>query len=528
MVANYNLYKIFKMKNSSNHSYILSLISLVLVFVPVSCNKNTDKNSVQDCTSQLIKVFAEDEGAATKTTLNGVSTSWIAGTDKIGIFSDKARSASGGAGDIVSNVGFTAQSSAKQSHFTGTMYWGEEGASHTFFAYYPYATGTAAVTAVPVSLPSAQTQSSANSTAHIGALDFLVATPLTVTSPTGTDAVANELNLKYNHVFSIIEFRIKGSGTLSQVRLTGASPLACEGAIDLTQNPGSNNYTINHISTSNNVTVTLTTPVSLNSTTAPSVYMMVLPGTQIQDLQIAVNVNGSWNDMLKTQPTGGFFRGKKYVVSLNTEDGRWSTNVFTDTRDSKVYNYKAIGTQIWMTENLAYLPSVSATSAQSLTDANYHVYGYTGTDLTAAKATTNYTTYGVLYNWPAAMTACPTGWRLPAYADWITLFTYLGGVEDAFGWTNAGGKMKEAGMDHWTLPNGGATNESGFTGLPGGYRLSDGTYNYQNDYGFWWSATISGTDSNKAWLSTLYNMDSYARSGTNNKMLGLSVRCIKN
>ena len=155
--------------------------------------------------------------------------------------------------------------------------------------------------------------------------------------------------------------------------------------------------------------------------------------------------------MSKIPPAGGFVRGKKYVVTLNTAHVGWN-DAIQDSRDSQIYQYKTIGTQVWMTENLAYLPSVVGPGTGSNSTAYYYVYGYDGTDVDAAKATSNYTTYGVLYNWPAAMSGaasssadpsgvqgiCPTGWHLPSDAEWTTLTDYLEGE------SVAGGKMKEA------------------------------------------------------------------------------------
>lgn len=172
-------------------------------------------------------------------------------------------------------------------------------------------------------------------------------------------------------------------------------------------------------------------------------------------------------------------------------------NGFTDPRDGNHYNVVKIGNQVWMAENLKYLPSVVGSGTGSLTIPYYYVYGYNGTDVAAAKGTANYTTYGVLYNWPAAMAGsassaanpsgvqgvCPTGWHLPSDAEWTQLTDYLGGEGVA------GGKLKEAGTAHWQSPNTGATNETGFTALPGGYRYDDGSFDGIGDGGFWWSAT---------------------------------------
>ena len=82
---------------------------------------------------------------------------------------------------------------------------------------------------------------------------------------------------------------------------------------------------------------------------------MILPGPQSENLQIAVKIDGNWKEMSKPQPDGGFVRGKKYLVTLNTAGAGWNAAI-QDTRDSQIYQYKTIGTQVWMTENLAYLP----------------------------------------------------------------------------------------------------------------------------------------------------------------------------
>ena len=480
-------------------------------------------------TAQTVQEQGVTNAPGTKTTLEEIvdggetrwETHWIANTDKIGIFSPQAKATSDGtpAANPAKNLAFTAQASAKNSNFTGTIFWGSA-EDHHFYAYYPRNTDFSGErTVVPVSLPWAQTQSAAGNSDHIGALDFMVATPKTVTPP-------GAVNLTFNHVFSIMEFQITGSGSLSAVRLTGTNALACTGTIDLTQTPGVDDiaYTIAQTSTSQTVTVTLGSAASLSTTTAVSVFMMILPGTQSGDITIELEIGGSWKSMTKTPPAGGFVRGKKYNIA-----------VLHDSRDGNLYSYKTIGTQVWMTKNLAYLPAVSPPNVWSNTEPYYYVYGYSGTVVSEAKATSNYTTYGVLYNWPAAMSGaasssadpsgvqgiCPTGWHLPSDAEWTTLTTYLGGE------SVAGGKMKEAGESHWTSPNTGATNESGFTALPGGYRDTNGSFGYFGIYGSWWSSTEGST--NSAWhrglFCTLSNVlrDYYYVY----KDSGFSVRCLR-
>jgi uncharacterized protein (TIGR02145 family) len=155
------------------------------------------------------------------------------------------------------------------------------------------------------------------------------------------------------------------------------------------------------------------------------------------------------------------------------------------------YNYETvqIGEQCWFAENCRYIPSVSPSSEGSDTEPYYYVYDYQGTDVTAAKATENYETYGVLYNWPAVMTEgiCPSEWHIPSDGEFMEFADFLGGEVFFL----EGGKMKEAGYDHWNPPNTGATNSSGFTGLPGGYSSPDG-FGGIGTQGGWWSATDFG------------------------------------
>jgi len=208
-------------------------------------------------------------------------------------------------------------------------------------------------------------------------------------------------------------------------------------------------------------------------------------------------------------------------------------NGFTDPRDNNHYNVVKIGNQIWMAENLKYLPSVDGPETGSQTTPHYYVYGYNGTNVTDAKATANYNTYGVLYNWPAAMNGaassttnpsgvqgvCPDGWHVPSDAEWTELTDYLGGTSDA------GGKLKETGTTHWASPNTGATNETGFTALPGGGRDTDGGFDGISYGGGWWSSTEGDTYS--AWFRYLFYDSSNVYRYYNFKSMGFSVRCLR-
>jgi uncharacterized protein (TIGR02145 family) len=198
-------------------------------------------------------------------------------------------------------------------------------------------------------------------------------------------------------------------------------------------------------------------------------------------------------------------------------------------RDNKNYKAVKIGTQWWMAENLAYLPKVSPPSAGSDTAKYYYVYDYSGTDVSVAKASSNYNTYGVLYNWPAAKASCPTGWHLPGDDEWKQLELTLGMSQqqaDTTGWrgTDQGGQMKSS--TGWNdIGNG--INTSGFTALPAGYRYSNGSFMYIGREVCWWSSTeFSSNDiwyrfvtrpTNKVQRNHKYSLRMYA----------WSVRCVK-
>ena len=137
-------------------------------------------------------------------------------------------------------------------------------------------------------------------------------------------------------------------------------------------------------------------------------------------------------------------------------------------------------------------------------------------------STTYAATYGKLYNWYAVNDPgglCPEGWHVATDAEYSMLSTCLGG--DAV----AGGKMKETGTSHWNSPNTGATNSSGFTGLPGGYRNPSGSFVAIGTLGIWWSSTEDVPDN--GWNRYVsYSLANLYRN-TNDKNFGSSVRCVR-
>jgi len=209
------------------------------------------------------------------------------------------------------------------------------------------------------------------------------------------------------------------------------------------------------------------------------------------------------------------------IVTDKPADSKTTDFKFVECTDVDGNHYVVvhIGNQSWMAENLRYLPSVTSPGICSYTTPCYNVYGYNGTDITAAKATANYTTYGVLYNWEAAKAAIPAGWHLPTDAEWKKLTNFLGGSFEA------GAKLKETGTMHWFRDNSLTTNESGFSAIPGGVRNFDGSFLEIGDYSIWWSAT-EDIPSN-AWSRSVGYRDSGVYEGSYIKKLGFSVRCVK-
>jgi len=195
--------------------------------------------------------------------------------------------------------------------------------------------------------------------------------------------------------------------------------------------------------------------------------------------------------------------------------------------DGNVYNTVTIGTQTWMAENLKTTKYNDNTPIPLVT--NNVVWSGLSTPAYCwynNNATAFLTTYGALYNWYVVDTAgnggknvCPTGWHTPDSTEWTTLTVYLGGENVA------GGKLKEFGTFNWLSPNTGATDESGFTALPGGCRFYDGTFGDLSSEGCWWSSTKGSRGGAYYWYLFYSNSSMYRYSYETQS--GFSVRCLK-
>jgi uncharacterized protein (TIGR02145 family) len=198
-----------------------------------------------------------------------------------------------------------------------------------------------------------------------------------------------------------------------------------------------------------------------------------------------------------------------------------SANTVTDI-DGNVYQTVTIGTQVWMAENLRVTHYRNGNSIPNVTDTTAWQALASGAYCDYNNDTATVATYGRLYNWYAvndSLNIAPAGWHVASDAEWDTLVVYLGGE------AVAGGKMKEAGTTHWQSPNTGATNESGFSALPGGFCDPFGGFNLEGSYAYLWSSTESYSGSAR-FLFLSFDFSEAHRSNLN-LHFGFSVRCVR-
>ena len=256
-----------------------------------------------------------------------------------------------------------------------------------------------------------------------------------------------------------------------------------------------------------------------------------------------------------------------YIISLG--------NGFTDERDGNTYCTVQIGDQVWMAENLRYLPNVNSISSMSDNYLNYRwddtircfVYGYDGMDVEEAKMTDNYTKYGVLYKMPMIMAAyyigdslmssdtlCPMGWHIPTDSEWTQLEVFLENNGYNFNGYIDNDELREthnvmakslAYTSDWTVCNESLTvgwlqmknNTCHFGGMPGGWaNVQTGVYAGLHDFGCWWTKTIDSRflfDENNNMVSTRFfrrldfDSSSTLRESVDIAKSAMSVRCIR-
>ncbi len=201
--------------------------------------------------------------------------------------------------------------------------------------------------------------------------------------------------------------------------------------------------------------------------------------------------------------------------------------------EAYVYQTVQIGDQVWMAENLRETRYRNGDAIPKIMDETKWFDLATGAYCTYDNKNSNADTYGMLYNWMALNDPrglAPVGWHIPSKDEWLMLGEYLGE-----GWQTynevfpidsiVGGKMKTTGTEYWSSPNTGATNESGFSALPGGFRSVWGPFYYINEEAGFWSSTDN--DGTYVWGPVLRFNNSSLRMSLPNKRNGISVRCIK-
>jgi len=194
--------------------------------------------------------------------------------------------------------------------------------------------------------------------------------------------------------------------------------------------------------------------------------------------------------------------------------------------DGNVYHAVTIGSQIWMVENLKVTKYRNSDPIQNATTSNLWLNLVNGAYAWYDNDSKNKSLYGALYNWYAIKdirNIAPVGWHVATDSDWTILTTYIGGE------SLAGGKLKETGLTHWSSPNTGATNQYGFTALPGGI-ISGGISDGIGAEGVWWSYIITTpTDYSHNWHREMWldevTVDKSGYIFQNG--LGFSVRCVK-
>ena len=214
----------------------------------------------------------------------------------------------------------------------------------------------------------------------------------------------------------------------------------------------------------------------------------------------------------------------KILISAFLFTGLISTAQTVQDIEGNVYHTVTIGTQVWMVENLKTTKFNDGTPIptqknDALWDAlTTPAYCWYNND-----SVSNKSTYGALYNWFAVKTGklCPAGWHVATSNEWNDLVDFCGGQYAA------SSALREAGITHWTSPNSDATNSTGFTALPGGYRMVAGSFSQKGGCANFWTSTEPGSGSANYRLLMFNSTEVKNLTFSNDEMYGFSVRCIR-
>ncbi|MBM3919424.1 MAG: hypothetical protein FJ344_07990, partial [Sphingomonadales bacterium] len=306
----------------------------------------------------------------------------------------------------------------------------------------------------------------------------------------------------------------KWGGCLPLVSTTAASAITSTGATtggDVTADGGAS------VTARGVAYGTAQTPTTANSTTSDGTGTGVFTST-------LTGLTASTLYYVRAYATNSVGTAYGNEVSFTTTAFACGTATVTDV-DNNTYNTVQIGTQCWTQSNLKVGKYRNGDNISNITDNTDWSQTNTGAWCNYDNDAANDALYGKLYNWYSATDSrglCPTGWHVPTDAEWTTLIDFLGGT------SVAGGAMKSTATQPtpggWTSPNTGATNSSGFTGLSGGYRDSEGRFGNLGIYGIWWSSSDAG--SGFAWGRYILFASTDASRNYYGRRSGFSVRCV--
>jgi uncharacterized protein (TIGR02145 family) len=354
----------------------------------------------------------------------------------------------------------------------------------------------------------------------------------------GTIALAAQSSIEGNTI-SEVRANISGltAGTTYHFRVKSENPLGVVYGIDMVfttfgQAPAISNQEISNLQA---------TSAIIGSKVNANYLLTTVTFEYGPTTSYGSSINASPNTFTGNSPTyvsahlSGLNEGTTYhfrTVAINSLGASFGTDmIFIPSGpvpvadiEGNVYPVIVIGAQTWMAENLRTTKYNDNTDIPLVTDNSGWIalttpgYCWYNNDMATFK-----NTYGGIYNFYAVNTGklCPSGWHVPSDDEFTTLTNFLGGINVA------GGKIKEAGTNHWTSPNTGATNESGFTALPGGQRDESANFIGLGLNGVWWTSTPY--NSLKPWYRSLGSNVStiFVGNGSLN-IRGFSVRCLRN
>ncbi len=442
----------------------------------------------------------------------------------------------------------------KQATFTFTLPTAVSGVTH--FNLYGVYGGTVDETTGIVTLPNPENATS-SSLKEVQAVLVFELMNIELANPSG--------NAVFDHIGSLFNIKLKNTSTTTASWLITEANLKATTAIPA-YNADDFQYDIIGKTFGGTQTQTLTFKLAVPCTYIDPegilefwAWVPMENGENWPALDFSVDISGT-TDISYSDAKTGVASGQAYYLYA-TVDGTTLAKVgesaitnpssvtidekvferIADTRDGSVYRIVTIDTQTWLAENLKYLPSVVGPGTGNMSDPYCYVYNYNGTDVAEAKATDNFKTYGVLYNWRAARTACPDGWHLPSDTEWTQLENYLANNGHNYDGTTGGGRLKIAkslaSASGWdSSSETGAVgntdyptyrNKSGFTALPGGYLDTSYGFSYIDIHSYWWSATTYVSFADLAHRRLLSYNWSYVNGQSSNKKYGISVRCVR-